>query len=466
MDEQKNQSEIDIMGLARAVLRRAWLVALAAAVCAGLTLVSTLLLVTPKYQASTKLYVNNRASDSGSITSSDISTSRNLVDTYIIILNTPETLNAVIDYAGVDRDYEALSRMISASAVDNTEIFQVTVTGTDPEELLRIAQAIAHILPLQIADTIESSTSVKVVQAPLLPTAPSSPSYALSALVGLLAGGALAVAVIVIRALVDTTIRTEEDIAQLCHHPILAAIPDMNGEGKGKVGRPNSEPIALVGGQISFAAAEAYKLLRAKLQFSFSESGCHVIGLSSALSGEGKSLSSVNLAYSLAELGKKVLLIDCDMRRPTLAEKLGIQKFPGFSSYLTGQEALEGLIRPSGLLEELHVITAGQNPPNPNELLSSAKMSAAMEALRRRYDYVLLDLPPVGEVSDAITVTAVADGILLVVRENFCHRQVLAHTLQQFAYVNARLLGLVVNCAAEKGGKYGKYYYHPDRQRL
>ena len=132
---------------------------------------------------------------------------------------------------------------------------------------------------------------------------------------------------------------------------------------------------------ISFSASEAYKLLRTKLQFSFAdESNCHIIGLSSAFSGEGKSLTAVNLAYTLSQLEKKVALVDCDMRRPTLADKMNIAKTPGLSSFLTGQSKLRELVQVvdlNGNGKVFHVITAGQNPPNPVELLSSKRMEQA-----------------------------------------------------------------------------------------
>jgi capsular exopolysaccharide synthesis family protein len=230
-----------------------------------------------------------------------------------------------------------------------------------------------------------------------------------------------------------------------------------------KNGGKNGKRIELVGGNISFAAAEAYKLLRTKLQFSFADEGdCRVIGISSALSGEGKSLTAVNLAYTLSQLDKKVLLVDCDMRRPTLAEKLGLLKQPGLSSYLTRQSYLNDLIQVCTLKENkkaFHVISAGQTPPNPIELLSSERMKKALVAMREAYDYVILDLPPVGEVSDAMAVTKQTDGILLVVRQNYCNRSVLAEAVRQFDFINTKTLGVVFNCTSEHSGKYGKGYY-------
>ena len=234
------------------------------------------------------------------------------------------------------------------------------------------------------------------------------------------------------------------------------------GSGKGKSAQSGKR--AVMGPNISFAASEAYKLLRTKLQFSFvDENDNHIIGLSSALSGEGKSLTAVNLAYSLAQLDKRVLLVDCDMRRPTLAEKLSLLKYPGLSSYLTRQCGLDELVQVCDMKSgsnPFYVICAGQNPPNPVELLSSERMKKALKAMRSVYDYVILDLPPVGEVSDALAVAKETDGMLMVVRQNYCDRNVLAETVRQFEFINSKILGVVFNCTNDNVGKgyYRKYY--------
>lgn len=487
--ERTEETGIDLQRVVSAILQRVWMVIFASVAGAVLAFLITYFMITPQYKASAMFYVNNNSFSVGdtalSISSSDLVTSRGLVDSYVVILKTRETLNDVIDYADSNLSYSQLRGMISAEAVNETEIFEISVTSTDPNEAEQLANAIAYILPKRIGNIIEG-TSAKVVDAAVVPSRPSSPSYTKNTLLGFLLGLVMTVALIVLQEVLDITIRSEEDVNQVCNHPILAAVPDMSAPSKGgsyyygygsrrddkskrtkkyaySVGKqPGKEP-ALFGPEISFAASEAYKLLRTKLQFSFTdENECRVIGLSSALSGEGKSLTAVNLAYTLSQLDKKVILIDCDMRRPTLAEKLGIQKKPGLSSYLTGQSHLVDLVQKCNLKkaeDAFSVISAGQNPPNPIELLSSARMKRMLDKLRRDYDYVILDLPPVGEVSDAMAVANETDGMLLVVRQNYCDRVVLTDAARQFAFINSKILGIVFNCTVEHGGNYGKGYY-------
>jgi len=481
-NNQNDEIEIDLSRLIGALLDKAWLIGIVSMVCAVALFLGTFFFITPQYQSTAMFYVNNSSLSSlgeaalSSISSADISASRGLVKTYIVILNTRETLNDVIDYADVDRTYKEVKKMIEAESVDGTEVFQVVVTSPDPNEAEQIANAIAYILPNRIKDIIDG-TSAKVVESAIVASRPSSPSYTKNTLIGFLLGFVLMAIIIVVRELMDITIRTEEDIAQCGKHPVLAAVPDMEAHSKGGYyygyGKQKSaydksklkagKQVELVGGNISFAAAEAYKLLRTKLQFSFVDEGdCRVIGISSALTGEGKSLSAVNLAYTLSQLGNSVLLIDCDMRRPSLADKLPIKKSPGLSDFLTGQAPADELIQFCGIKADeraFHAISSGRNPPNPMELLSSTRMERMMGKLRENYDYIIMDLPPVGEVGDALAAAKLTDGLLLVVRQDYCDRIVLNSAIRQFEFVDAKILGIVLNCASENVGGYGNKYY-------
>jgi capsular exopolysaccharide synthesis family protein len=150
------------------------------------------------------------------------------------------------------------------------------------------------------------------------------------------------------------------------------------------------------------------------------------------------------------------------MRCPSLTEKLPVSGKPGLSGFLSGQSHVDNLIQLCGLRgseKAFHVITAGQNPPNPMELLSSVRMKNALMAMREVYDYVILDLPPVGEVGDALAIAKETDGMLLVVRQNYCDRNILADTARQFDFINSKILGVVFNCTSEHSGNYGKGYY-------
>lgn len=226
----------------------------------------------------------------------------------------------------------------------------------------------------------------------------------------------------------------------------------------------------MIGDRLNFAAAEAYKLLRTNLMFSFAGDASHrVIGMTSALKGEGKSLTSINLAYTIAEADKKVLLVEGDMRLPTLAKRLNLHAKPGLSNLLVGLNAVATAIQaykvetPEKIIS-FDVIVSGDVPPNPAELLGTGRMRTLMEKLRERYDYVILDLPPVTAVTDALVASRLADGMVVVARSGHAVRGALAETIRQLRLAEAHILGFVFNGAGDsesryyKKGYYSKYY--------
>lgn len=213
-----------------------------------------------------------------------------------------------------------------------------------------------------------------------------------------------------------------------------------------------------IGKGLSFGAAEAYKLLRTNLTFSLPGADCKVIGVTSSLRGEGKSTTSINLAYTFAETGKMVLLIEGDMRLPVLSKRLPVKQTPGLSNLLAGQSTGNEVLQNSGLLNSLKVIAAGAIPPNPAELLDSANMEQTLKVMRNHFDVIIIDLPPVTAVSDAITVSKFLDGLVLVCRQNYCDKRSLDETIKQIKFSQAKLLGIVATDSNQQNKGYYKRY--------
>ena len=304
--EEKNlnrntEIEIDLRRVIDAVLKKIWVVILATLIAGGAMFGVSSELITPMYQSKAMFYVNNQNISIGdsklSMSTGDLSVSRGLVDTYLVVLNARSTLMDVIDYANVDYSYGQLKGMISAQAVDDTEIFQVVVTSADPVEADVIADAISYILPKKISSIIEG-TSAKIVDTSIVAAAPSSPNVIKNTALGAILGMMAAVGLIALSEIFNTTIRTEEDIESVSSYPILVGVPDMMSGGKSKGSyysdgrkrkkrRGSSDDSDLIGSEVSFTASEAYKMLRTKIQCSFAdEKSCYVVGLSSALAGE------------------------------------------------------------------------------------------------------------------------------------------------------------------------------------
>ena len=215
----------------------------------------------------------------------------------------------------------------------------------------------------------------------------------------------------------------------------------------------------MFGPNLNFAATEAYKLLRTNVMFSFADEGKgHVIGVTSSIQDEGKSSTACNLAYALSEAGVKVLLLEADLRRPSIPSKLSVARVPGVTNLLVSRGDYNEMIQQCALAPKLDILTSGDIPPNPSELLGSDKMTQLMEQLREDYDYIVVDLPPVTVVSDAVAISKDLDGIVLVVRSEVSDQVMLDEAMRQLEMVNLRILGFVFRDTDAPGRKYGYRY--------
>ena len=216
---------------------------------------------------------------------------------------------------------------------------------------------------------------------------------------------------------------------------------------------------------LSFAAKEAFKRLRTNVMNKFPEgdTGCKIIGVTSAQPSEGKSTVALNLSYSMAELGRKVLLIDADMRRPSIHIKSGVVRTPGLADLLGGANSISACIRSyhsSKNDTSFDILPGGDIPSNPSELLNSKRMQTLLQTLATAYEVIIIDLPPVGAVIDAVSVSKLTDGMLVVLRENSCPRGVFNDCISQLQEANSRILGFVINGALEGAGKKYQYSYY------
>lgn len=212
---------------------------------------------------------------------------------------------------------------------------------------------------------------------------------------------------------------------------------------------------------LEFTATEQYKLLRTNLGFTLPEGlKCARIGVTSSTRGEGKSTTAINLSYVLAESGNKVLLIDGDLRIPSIAKKMGVAGSPGLTDLLMGKEVPSDTFK-SDLLDNWYIIPAGDLPPNPSELLGSRRMENFLNSMAEKFDYIIVDLPPVNIVSDAVAISKFTAGMVVVIREDYTEKKELEKCFRQLKLSGVNVLGCVMNGAKSGKGSYGKYrkYY-------
>jgi succinoglycan biosynthesis transport protein ExoP len=300
------------------------------------------------------------------------------------------------------------------------------------------------------------TTNVRVVERADVPRTPISPRRAWNYQVALLVGLGLGIGLTLLFEHLDSTLKTPEDVKEHLGLPFLGMVPDVGASVPRQV---TARPSPLILDKPQSAVAEAYRVLRTNLLFTSGERAGRVLLVSSASPGEGKSTTVVNLAASLAQNGARVLAVDADLRRPTLHQHFGIEKMPGVSDVVIGRLPLAEALRPT-VLETLTVLPCGYVPPNPAELLGSTGMRDLIESLRQRYDFVLIDTPPILALADTPVLSRFADGLVLVVGAEISSRSAVQRTVDQILAIGGKITGVVLNKVDLERNSYyyGQYY--------
>lgn len=439
----------------RTIAKRWKIVALLVIVCLSAGVAMTVL-TTPTYQASTQLFVSVK---SDTTTGSDLfqgsSFTTQRVKSYTAIASSPQVTRSVVDRLDLPITPEALASQIEADAPLDTVLINLRVTDTSPVRAARIANAAATefvgvVQELERpSDATASPVKLTVTERAQAPLEPISPRPLINTAFGLLVGLALGVGVAVLRETLDVTVKTSDDLEEAAGAAVLGAV--IFDPGASKAGG------LVTGAQSRSLRGEAYRRLRTNMQFvDVDEHPCTVV-ITSPLAGEGKSTTAGNLALALAHAGRRVCLVDADMRRPTVAESTGLVGDVGLTTVLIGQASLDDVVQDGP--EGLPVITSGPIPPNPSELLGSHHMGEVLKLLSERYDMVIIDVPPLLPVTDAAVLAAQADGAVLVVRANKTTRQQVERAANALAVVDAKLLGTVLNMAPPRGREAFAYGY-------
>jgi capsular exopolysaccharide synthesis family protein len=296
-----------------------------------------------------------------------------------------------------------------------------------------------------------SASNVSIVDQAELPQAPSSPNLIKNLLIALIAGVGLAGLALFLKDQLDDAIRVPEDIEHKLRLPLLGVVPKVGDrDPDGALADPKS-PVS-----------EAYNSLRGALLYSTSHGLPQVMLVTSAQPAEGKTTTSYALAAGFARMGRKVLLVDADLRRPSVHRRLGSNNEKGLTTLLTGNETLAGLIEQSAQ-PSLFMLTSGPVPPSPTELLSSTRMEQLVEEMARTYDVVLIDSPPILGLADAPVLSALADGVIFVVESDRSRRGSLKMALRRLRAMRPVLLGAVLSKfdPTREGNRYSEYYgYH------
>lgn len=418
-----------------------------------------------KYEATAEVLASSSQEASDSLQASQYSSISTYISaqiaTYPQLVKTEVVLQPVINQLGLNMTVDELGALVTASNPSKTFMVDITVETKSPQSSAAIANAVAESLSEQVSGALYSGSKksspvqLSVVQTAQTPQSASSPKTALYLAVGLVAGIVVGVLVALLKDILNTKISSTDDVRSLTGATSLGSIPDDEALNENK-------PIILA--EPNGAIAEDYRRIRTNLDFlRVGDNAKHgqLIVMTSVSPSEGKTTTSVNVAAALAEDGKSVLLIDADLRHPSVAHKLGIEGHVGLTHILSGQAVPANVVQ-KYWHSNLHILPAGKRPANASILLNSDLMKQLVDQARTQYNYVLIDTAPLSVASDATVFGKSAGGVVLVTGKGVTEKKDLQDSVQALKSVDVPLLGFIFTFADPKKIHSDNYYYYQD----
>lgn len=437
-----------------AVLRKRWL-SIAVITVIVTAFAAVISYTTPKvYSATAQNFValTGDSNDSSVLTGAQFAAQR--VKSYTEIVSSPDVLQPVITELALPYSAGSLASRVTVTNPPGTVLLMVTAVDGSPEAAATIANAVSiqlgRVIEKLETPTTQSVAPVKVTltEPAVPPNVPSSPKIRSNVLLGFLIGLGLGVAWAFVRNTLDNTVKSPRELDDLARAPSLGAV----------LFDANAKHQVLSALDSKAIQSEGYRTIRTNLQFVNVDSPVSAFVVTSAAPGDGKTTIACNLAIALAQTGKKVCLVESDLRRPRVMEYLELPAGPGLTEVLAGQLKLEDALRPWGG-GMLSVLPPGALPPNPSEILGSHQMEQVISNLRASFDMVILDTPPLLAVSDAAVLSAQTDGAVVVVRYGKSTRDSVRNAVGALEQINADVLGSVLNAVPTKRGNGYGYGY-------
>ncbi|MDV6309972.1 polysaccharide biosynthesis tyrosine autokinase [Gordonia amicalis] len=438
------------------VVRGWWIIVLSGLLGAVLGL-GWCFLQTPKYESTATLYVTSVSEGDGDAQGAYQGSlaSQQRVASYAKLATSDVILAQALEKDGLAIDKTEARASITTTTEPGTVLLSIAALTPSPYDSQSLANGVAESLA-EYAVGLETPmgggaplAKLTVVSPAELEMSSASPRFMRTAALALVAGLILGVAAVFVRNRFDRRVWSESDVESLIGTPVLTSVPqDKSMGGAGSA-------IFSEGGSI---AAESYRKLRTSLGFLGVEGSVRKLLVTSGRAAEGKTTTSSNLALAIAEMGQRVVLVDADLRKPSVAKRWGVNGSVGFTNYLRGDAELSELIQRTEV-EHLDVLAAGSLPPNPAELLGTDRASELFDHLASVYDYVIVDSSPVLPVSDTLLAAQWMDGIVVVVRSGRTMIPELTSVQSELDQIPTRVLGVVLNDVARQGDSYQYSYY-------
>ena len=448
-------------------LKKKWYYLLITAVLAVIgMIIYTNHIKVPTYQTYTTLVLTQSQSENTStITQNDLQINQKLVYTYSELIKSKRVLNQVIDNLGLKYTSKELTKYINVSSVENTEILKIIVTHPDAKVAADISNEIAKVFSREVVN-IYDINNVSIIDEANVPKEVSNNTLTRDIVLSFALGLLLCTGVIFIIYYFDDTIKFNDNLEEEVKMPIIGKILKLKYDKK--IVEKNDKTELIVNKYPKSLVSEGIKSLRTNLSFSSVDSELKTLLITSSVPGEGKSFVSSNLATAFAQAGKKVLLIDCDMRKGRLHKIFSISNEKGLSNLLVESnfEKVYNSYIKSSKVKKLYVLPCGTIPPNPSELLNSGKNKKLIEFLSTKYDLIIFDGVPCNGIPDSLIMSTLVDKTLIVSSEGVTPKELLNNTKKSLDNVNANIAGVIINKVNTSGSRYyGKYYsYYGEKE--
>lgn len=439
------------------VLRTQWLIVLVATMTCVIAAIVVTIMTTPLYQASTRLFVSTTAGKSASDLYQGNRLSQDRVLSYVELIKGETLSQRVVDKLNLDMSASQLRGKVNATSKLDTVLIRVSVLDKSPVRARDIANALSDEFVVMVRELetpdpgARPDARVVVEQRASVPNSPVIPNRTQNIAAGLGLGLMLGIGLALLRDFLDNTVKDRETVEEITGVGLIGSIP---------LDKTRRTQPAISFDSENSAIAEAFRKMRTNLQFLSVDNPPRVIIITSSAPSEGKSTTAINLALALAEAENEVVLVDGDLRRPTVSKYLDLVGAVGLSTVLSGASTLSDVLQGTRF-PRLTVLAAGTTPPNPSELLGSHAAKRTLDELRSRFDFVIVDSAPLLAVTDAAVLATNADGALLMTRFGETKREQLVHAVRSLRDAGAHVLGAVFTLVPTSGpGYYQSYRYN------
>lgn len=459
MERRANRgNRIDLTKMLLYMLKRAWLIIICAEIGFGVMYIRTTRFLPDTYTASGTMYVNNgnpNLSEYQYTNSGDLNSAVQLINTYLVVVKSEKVMNAVVNR--LSKDYPditagQISPTLSMASVSETGVVAVKSRTNNAQLSADIVNAVMEDAPDEIIRVVGAG-SIEVIDSAKVPVFPDSRGEINKGMRGAMYGAAVGVLILAVLFLLNQKITSSSDITENYNPPVLASLQRVNAS--------KAEPNAfMLTNQSPMEVMESYAKLRMNLLYTLVGKTSHSVVITSSISGEGKTTIASNLAISCAMGGKKVLLVDGDLRRACQRDVFEFDKHAlGLSDILVGKCKWQDAIL-KDIRETLDLMPAGHFPPNPAELLASNEMLDLLKELEKEYELVLIDMPPINIVADPLVLSDNVAGCLFVARQNFSDHRDIKKALISVEMTGMSVLGFIFYGEnINQGGYYSRRYY-------